>query len=312
MRGRLIVNPKSGTDRAPGLLPLIVERLRTLVADLDVTVTTCEEDTLRAATRAVDEQCHLLFVAGGDGTLNGAVRAVAAVDGGLDRITFGVIPAGTGNDFAKALDLAEQAEEALEVICQRRLIDVDVGYVNDRAFVNVSAGGFVADVSATLTEELKDATGKLAYVIGGARALFGREPFAARVHLAGAALTPAPIDLQMFAACNARFIGGGYPIAPGALIDDGLLDVFLVRRTPMLEFVAVLQKIAAGEHERDERVVSFRTAAVDLVFDRVVNVNTDGEVLEADRCRYRVGPRAAHFLCGPNPHASAEPRALVV
>jgi diacylglycerol kinase (ATP) len=286
-------------------------RLRTLVTDLDITLTTGEADILRAATRAVEEGCDLLFVAGGDGTLNAAVRAAALVPGALDRLTFGVIPAGTGNDFAKALDLSEDPAVALERLLDANVIQVDLGLLNGRPFVNTSAGGFIAEVSAVLTEPLKDATGKLAYVIGGARVLFGREPFSTQLSVA-ASDAAGPLDLQMFAICNARFIGGGYPIAPSALIDDGLLDVFLVRRTPLLEFVGLLQTIAAGRHRDDERIMHFRASELDLTFDRALNVNTDGEVMQATRCQYRVRHRGARFLCGPEPQASVGPRPLMV
>ena len=230
MRARLIVNPKSGADRAPTLLPLIADRLRALVQDLDVTLTTDEADVARAA----EDGCELLFIAGGDGTVNIAVRALADVPGALERTALGIIPAGTGNDFAKALGLGEVAETALDLLLDAQVIDVDLGVMNDRPFVNVSAGGFVADVSAILTEPLKDATGKLAYVIGGARALLGREPFSTDIRLPGGQPSAGGFELQMFAACNARSIGGGNTIAPAALIDDGLLDVFLVNRTATL------------------------------------------------------------------------------
>jgi len=311
VRARLIVNPKSGTDRAPALLPLINERLRTFVTDLDITITAKEQDIGTAALRAVQEQCDLLFVAGGDGTLNVALRALGA--DALDRMTIGLLPFGTGNDLVKALDLGEDPEDALEAMLACLTIDVDVGLVNGRPFVNTSSGGFVADVSAVLSEGLKDVAGKLAYIIGGARALFGTEPFSARVTMpqAASAVTADPMDLQMFVACNARYIGGGYPIAPGALIDDGLLDTFLVRRTTTLEFVALLQRIAAGQHADDDRILHFRAQEFVLEFDRTVRVNTDGELLTSDRCHYQVLPRAARFLCGPRPHATATPRPLI-
>jgi diacylglycerol kinase (ATP) len=312
VKARLIVNPRSGTDRAPELLPLILERLAPFLTDRDVTVTTGGEDVAGAATRACRDGCELLFIAGGDGTVNIAVRAVAAVPGALERTAFGIIPAGTGNDFAKALDLGEVPEAALDVLAGARIIDVDLGVLNDHPFINVSAGGFVADVSAALTEPLKDATGKLSYVIGGARVLFAREPFSAHVRVSGGAPYSDSVELQMFAVCNARLIGGGYPIAPAALIDDGELDVFLVKDTAILEFVAVLQRIAAGQHEQDERVLRFRAPAVELIFDRPINVNLDGEVLQTNRCAYQVRPRAARFLCGPRPYAAAPPRPLVV
>jgi diacylglycerol kinase (ATP) len=315
MRARLIVNPASGTDRAPAYLPVINARLRTLVRDLDITVTTNPEDAARAAARAIHEGADALYVAGGDGTLNAALRGVFATGPGPYAIPVGIIPLGTGNDAAKALGLGENPEEAPEALVDARLVEVDIGSLNGRPFVNTSAGGFVADVSEAVTEGLKDVTGKLAYLIGGARALLGSEPFTTRLRVSGDTAPsdrgwPGDVELQMFAICNARFIGGGYPIAPEALIDDGLLDVFLVKRMPILDFVRVLQAIAAGEHLGDERVRHFRSAAFDLEFDRAVRVNTDGELLQAASCQYRVQPRFMRFFCGPHPFASAAPTEL--
>jgi diacylglycerol kinase (ATP) len=102
-------------------------------------------------------------------------------------------------------------------------------------------------------------------------------------------------------------IGGGYPMAPHALIDDGLLDVFLVRQMPLFEFLRVLQTIAAGDHLDDERVLHFRASGFDLQFSRPVRVNTDGELFEAERCEYRVLTHAARFFCGPNPCTKQAP-----
>jgi diacylglycerol kinase (ATP) len=307
MRARLIVNPTSGADRAPQLLPLVNERLRTIVTDLDITMTTSVDDVERAATRALDERCDALYVAGGDGTLNAVLRILTRGD--VQSMPIGVIPFGTGNDFAKALGLSEDPETAVDALLERRVIAVDVGMLNDRPFVNTSAGGFIADVSATLTEGLKDAAGKLAYFIGSARALFGTEPFSARLTMAGDG-TPPPsaIDVQMFAVCNSRFIGGGYVLAPEAIIDDGLLDVLVVPQMPMLEFVGLLQRIASGGDAADPGLLRFRSSSFDLEFSRRIRVNTDGELLEADSCRYRLTRAGARFFCGPSPHALQAPR----
>src|SRR5688572_10591993 len=130
MRARLIVNPASGADRALTLLPLVNTKLATLVRDLDITITTDSNDAVRAAARAVAERCDALFVAGGDGTLNAALRGVLSVSGDV-RLPIGIIPFGTGNDFAKALGLGEQPEPALDALLDARVIDVDVGMLND-------------------------------------------------------------------------------------------------------------------------------------------------------------------------------------
>jgi diacylglycerol kinase (ATP) len=315
MRARLIANPKSGMDRVSDALPMITERLRRIVQVLDVTITTGPEDAERAAARALDDRCDAVYVAGGDGTLNAALRGLAPREG-LRTIPIGVIPFGTGNDFVKALDLGEDPGAAVEALLAAHIVDVDIGMLNDRPFANTSAGGFIADVSEQVTETLKDVTGKLAYLIGGARALFGTAPFSARLAVNDARTgtrsdAAAALDVQMFVVSNARFIGGGYEIAPAALIDDGLLDVLVVPRMPMLQFIGVLQGLAAeGGTPGHPGVLHFRTSSFDLEFDRQVRVNADGELLEAHRCHYRIRPGGARFFCGPNPHASRRPRPL--
>jgi len=313
MRARLIVNPQSGADRAPELLPLVNARLRTIVRDLDITITTTVGDAERAAARAVEERVDAVYVAGGDGTLNAAMRGLTrAVDpGSTSSPVVGVIPFGTGNDFAKALGLGEEPEAALELLLDGLVVDVDVGMLNERPFVNTSAGGFVAHVSEAVTEQLKDVAGKLAYLIGGARALLGTEPFSMRLVVHEGESVDAPqsaIDVQMFAVCNSRFIGGGFLIAPHALVDDGLLEVVVVPRMPMLEFVGVLQRLGAGLSADHPAVLQFRASAFDLEFDHRTHVNADGELLEADRCEYRVRRAGARFFCGPNPHTAAQPQ----
>jgi diacylglycerol kinase (ATP) len=308
-RARLIANPTSGANRAAELLPGLVTRLRTIAADLDVALTNSAGETMQSAARAAADGCEAVFVAGGDGTINAALRGLLANDRRA-AIPVGVIPLGTGNDFAKALDLGEDADAAVSALSARREVAVDVGLLNGRPFVNTSAGGFVADVSESVTEGLKDSTGKLAYLIGGVRALLGSEPFAARVRMHDPGSAPAWQDwqdVQMFAVCNGRFIGGGYPIAPEAVIDDGLLDVLVVPRLPRLEFVGVLQQIAGGKGHQLESVHSFRASAFDLELSHTIRVNTDGELLEASCCEYRVGGGALRFFCGPSPHAHARP-----
>ena len=80
------------------------------------------------------------------------------------------------------------------------------------------------------------------------------------------------------------------------MIDDGWLDVCLVEAMPIMEFVALLNRVSTGDHLEDERVSYFRASELDLRFDHPIKVNTDGEALTADRCHYQVRPRTARFL----------------
>ena len=311
MRAHLIVNPSSGADRAVEMLPLMRSRLETLFEELIVTVTADADDLKAAGARTVEGDCAAMYVAGGDGTVNGALRGMLGASPRA-AIPIGIIPFGTGNDFSKALGLGDEPLQALDRLLDPHVVAADVGEMNDRPFINTSAGGLIAETSDAVTPALKDIAGKVAYLIGGARALVAADPLNARLLVASeqpaagpsADLLPvAESAVQMFAVCNAPFIGGGYAIAPGALIDDGLLDVIVVPKMPVLDLLATLQRIgASGEPGRDD-VMSFRSARFDLVFDRRARVNIDGEVLEADRCVYRVRSGGAWFFCGPTPRA---------
>ena len=301
MKSRLIINPVSGTDSAPDHLQMINARLRAVVGEMDIVMTVGAGDAAGAAEAAARSGLYdRLFVAGGDGTLNEVINGAARVAGALGRITFGLVPLGTGNDFANALGLPEEIEAAIDILRAGRTVAADVGDLNGRRFVNVSAGGFIAEVSDAVNPQLKTVAGKLAYLVGGAQVLLDYEPVGARLSLVredGRVLERA-LDVQMFAVCNSRMVGGGRLIAPHALIDDGLLDVCLVEAMPTLEFIGLLTSVSAGEHLADPRVAYFRARSLELHFARAIKVNTDGEVLETDHCRYTLEPRAARFLAG--------------
>jgi diacylglycerol kinase (ATP) len=300
MRIKLIVNPASGQETAIGHLPAINARLRE-AGDVDIVLTTGEGDGVEAGRRAALEGYDRVFVAGGDGTLNEVLNGLAQVDGALGAVVLAVVPLGTGNDFATAIGVPASPEDAVDALLGGAVAPVDVGRVNDRCFLNISAGGFIADVSDAVNPQLKTVLGKLAYLIGGAQVLLDYEPVSARV---ANAATVTKASLLAFAVCNSRLIGGGRLIAPHAIVDDGWLDVCLIHAMPTLEFVALLRRVSSGDHVDDERVTYFRTQQLELAFDRAVRINTDGQVLEADRCRYEVLPGAARVLL---PRTPAEP-----
>jgi diacylglycerol kinase (ATP) len=311
---RLILNPAAGTDAGSALVTRINELLRGRFGNVDITITTGPGDGERAGFFAASEGETQLFVAGGDGTLNEVMNGVYA-SGRLGDVVFGLLPLGTGNDFATVIGIPPDVDAAVEAFADGHAIPVDVGRLDDRVFVNVSAGGFVAEVSEAVTPELKTVAGRLAYLIGGAQTLLSYEPVRARIEPFGdsyvlypsdtldavrrnspAGVAAHDVDLQLFAVCNSRLIGGGRLIAPEAVIDDGWLDVCVIEAMPTLEFLGLLRQVARGDHLDDPRVSYFRTRDLRLQFDRVIKVNTDGQVLDATSCRYTILPRAARFL----------------
>ena len=301
-RARLIANPASGADEAASHLEQLNDSLRTRFGAIEIVLTSGTGDADSAARRAVEDDCDVLFIAGGDGTLNEVLNGIAAMNA-LPRMTFGVIPFGTGNDVARALGIPLEIEAAIDTLVNARAIDIDLGDVNGRLFANTSGGGFIAETSDATSEQLKNIAGRLAFIVGGAQALIDFDPVPVTVWAQ-------PGDLRFdkgmyaYAVCNSRLIGGGRLMAPQAVIDDGLLDFCFIEEMRALEFVALLRQVVGGHHVDDPRVHYAQVSQLTLEFGRVMKVNTDGEVLEARRCSYRVLPRAARFFAGESPLAA--------
>lgn len=308
IKSHLILNPVAGIDSAPNYVEIIKEHLSGTFGEIDAFLTEKAGDARDLAAEAVKAGCTNVFIAGGDGTLNEVLNGVAATENGFEQITFGLIPLGTGNDFAKAaLNLPENVEETLVILARDEAIKVDVGKLSEESthkskshfFVNVSAGGFIAEVSDAINPQLKSIAGKLAYLIGGAQVLFDFEPFKTllKVRYASGEIVTRQYDLEMFAVCNSKMLGGGRLIAPDAEINDGLFDVCVFTATETtLEFINVLTQIAAGAHLGEESVEYFRTQFVEFEFEREIKVNADGEVLLVKKASYEILPRAAKFL----------------
>jgi diacylglycerol kinase (ATP) len=300
VKARLIVNPRSGTDSASDALEVMNARLRARVGMLDIVMTVGEGDATAAAAQAVRDGVDHLFVGGGDGTLNEVLNGVASVPDGLPAVRFGVIPLGTGNDFATALGIPDEVEAAIAQLFDGRAVAVDVGRVNGRAFVNVSAGGFIAEVSDAVNPQLKTIAGKFAYLLGGAQVMLNYEPVRATIRILGSTTER---TLHTFAVCNSQLVGGGSLIAPQAQMDDGRLDVCLIEAMSTVDFLALLRRVSNGEHLDDERVTYVQADRVEIDFARRIKINTDGQVLEAERCEYDLLPRAATFLGYRSPAA---------
>ncbi|HEU4538891.1 MAG TPA: diacylglycerol kinase family protein [Polyangiaceae bacterium] len=305
----LVVNPSSGKSDATDHVETLGARLRDAYGSVRVVPTAGPGDAEATARAAAASGARALFVAGCDGTVNEVVNGLCA--GGAPaarRPAVGIIPLGTGNDFARSLGIEGTPLEALDALLEAETHAVDLGMVNGRVFLNVSAGGLAGEVSDAVTSELKTFAGRFAYVLGGVRAIIDHESFDVRYRSsAGGKTLRGRERISLFAVCNAPTFGGGRVIAPGAKADDGLLEVCLVREAPAFEFAALLAKLAEGKHVDDPHVVWLRANRLELFFDRMTKINADGEAFEARAASYGVLPGALRVLA---PRAARAPFAF--
>ena len=301
---RVIFNPTSGGGArwTPG-------QLRAVLGDGGLDWVRTEH--LGDAREAAREWRGLLVVAGGDGTLNEAVHGIGLA-GFPEDVTLALLPTGTGNDLARTLGVPADPEGAGEVLRAGRVRSLDAarirsGEVGERFFVNVAVGGAGAEVSeAADDEEFKGRWGSMAY----SRAFF---EVARNFDAPNTKLT---VDGEVHrvravnvAVGNCRYAGGGWPAAPGADPEDGLLDLVVVERAGPLGLISLGRKVLAGaDYSRDEGIFFARGRSIRVETEPAggFGFNVDGELVGQGPAEFSVVPRALRIIVGPG----YTPRAL--
>jgi diacylglycerol kinase (ATP) len=231
------------------------------------------------AADAADRGTEVVVACGGDGTLNEVVN-------GLDgrNIPLGVVPLGTANDFARQTGIPEDADHAMDVILRRNPVRIDTASMNGRRFLNVSTGGVGAEATAETPADFKASLGPLAYAITAIRKLAGDQSRHARFTSAGFELD---VDFMAFAVGSARVTGGGTMMTPDASVTDGLLDLCVIESMPRRDFARLAMDVRRGEHVGLPGVHYAQLPWLKVVGAEILNVNVDGEAVEAPVCDYR-------------------------
>jgi YegS/Rv2252/BmrU family lipid kinase len=219
-------------------------------------------------------EADLIVLAGGDGTLSSAADRLSETG-----VVLGVLPTGTANDFARTLDLPTVLDEACGVILNGRIEDVDLGTIGDDRFLNVASAGLSVGVTRALSPQLKRYIGPLAYPVAAVQAYFRHRPFSAQLEFPGGDHEEVELgDLLQVAVANGRFYGGGAVAAPGAGIDDHLLDVYAIPRGTAWQRLKVARHFVSGAFTQQDHVLHLTTRAVRLTTTPDLPINVDGEV----------------------------------
>jgi diacylglycerol kinase (ATP) len=291
----IICNPGAGSVDDRDAIRAQLERFPSATVEF----TEGAGDASRIAREAAANGCELVIAAGGDGTLNEVINGVAP---DFDKVQLGLIPLGTGNDFAKMLDLPATVTDCVDALGAGHTRAIDLVRVTTsqvRHFINISAGGFSGAVNEKLTPEIKQSWGPLAYLRCAAEALPQLRAYRTEITLDDA--DTLALDLYNVVIANGRYVAGGTFIAPEAAIDDGLLDIILIPQNAAGSIALVAAQIAVGTHLESEGVVFRRAAKVSVQSEPGMWFNVDGELIGNDPALFEVLPRAARFLVGKAP-----------
>ena len=272
----LIVNPTAGNGRARTLLPKVTAVLAQDGAEHRVIESASLAHAKELAAEAAGRG-EVVVAVGGDG-MAGALAGAAAAAGA----SYGLIPMGRGNDLAGVLGIPADPAAAARLLVggQRRQIDL-IG-VSTPAHEEVIVAGSVYAGLPALAGQVANATrflgGPLVYPVAALRVLAGWRPVTFTVRIAG---QPRAHEFAGYAVvvANSAFFGAGMQVAPSALIDDGVLDVVLMRHAAKLTFVKALLKIKDGSHLTLPQITLERGADVTITMTRDLPAAADGESL---------------------------------
>lgn len=237
-------------------------------------------DTRRLAAEAARQGADVVVAGGGDGTLNEVVAGVCEA-GTPARCAVAVLPLGTANDFAAACGIPHNdVPAALTIAAEATITRIDVGRINGHLFVNAASGGFGAEITAGTPETLKTVLGGFAYAVNGLVQAANVTRYEAHLTAPGFAWEG---TLVAFSLGNGRLAGGGFSVAPTALLNDGLLDLVLVPDVSLGVLADVVSGTLGAPPEGPyEHLVTCQAPRLDLTVAEPMPVNLDGETMEGE------------------------------
>jgi diacylglycerol kinase (ATP) len=270
-RARLIYNPTSGREQVRRRLPYILERLEVAGYEASAHATTCAGNAVEEARLSVERGFDLIIAAGGDGTINEVIHGIAEQP---NRPKLGIIPVGTTNDFARALAIPRTIEKSCDVICNGHEMAIDIGKVNDHYFINIAGGGKLTELTYEVPSKLKTMLGQLAYYLKGMEMLPSIRPTNVRIEYDGKLFEG---EIMLFLVSNTNSVGGFEKLAPTAILNDGMFDLVILKKTNLAEFISIAGQALRGEHLNNPHIIYAKASRVKVQTEEKLQLNLDGE-----------------------------------
>jgi diacylglycerol kinase (ATP) len=272
-----IINPSSGQHSLQQKLDILIGKLvlQQIVNMVDVFYTEKKDDAYHKAKNLLETNYDFIIVVGGDGTINEVISGL--VDGHLD-IPIALLAAGTVNDFANYLNLPSDNDGICTMIKNFKTIKSDVGKINDHYFINVAAGGMFSDISFSVSKNDKKRLGSFAYYINGIANLPSqlRTNIPLQVKIDNNEIINE--DTMMFIVTNSNRVGGFDKITPYADIQDGLLDIMIIKKCSVTDLVALSKDYLLKKHIDSPFLIYKQAKKLELsCAENTVIIDIDGE-----------------------------------
>ena len=277
-----IVNPAAGNGYSLEIMRKLEETMKAKGKEYSIYRTERPgHGTVLAEELATEENISVIVSVGGDGTAG----EVAAGLTGTGK-PMGIIPAGTGNDFIKSAGIPNDPDKALELLLARTAKPTDTGTVNDRFFLNVCGTGFDVTVLDYAENEKKRHRGLTPYFLGLIKAIFHYHSIHLKITADGKEQEG---QYLICSVANGRFIGGGIPICPKADIEDGKLDLVMIRSVHRWQIPFYLPGLMLSR-DLAFRITKHLRASDIKIEGNSLRINVDGDIKPMDSVDFRINP----------------------
>lgn len=261
MKHVFIVNPLAGGGKSLRASKRIEEICKRDNLDYIIRYTSEPMDATRITKEYKEEEC-IIYSVGGDGTMNEVLNGIVG-----SKNLFAIVPAGSGNDFTKALNAIDEIKKT-----------IDIGKINERYFLNVACIGIDAEVASNAHQLMKKVKIPPSQIYN-VSILYTFIKYRFKEMECRLNSFYKKDKFTMLAVCNGRFYGGGFQIAPKAELSDGLFDVYFVSKLSKLRIPYLILKLLKCKHEGLSSVEKKQSNSVVVHSDEDIICNVDGEIL---------------------------------
>lgn len=284
-----VVNPTAGDGKAGRIWTKLEEVLHQTGQPYRVYFTRKAGDGTGLAARASDQGAELIAAVGGDGTLKEVLNGID-----LEKNIFGMIPAGTGNGFVRSLSIPLKWEKALQGLSRWEPRRIDIGRANNDLFLNSAGVGLDGAVARAASAKYKGLKGYPAYAFAlfDQAAAFSR--FQCKVKCNGLYFEDDRALVVLVA--NGRYYGGKLCIAPHASLDDGYLDLILIKKRSIPDLLVTGARVAVRKHLSSKDIIEMQGQTFEIETSRKVPLQIDGDVTFAASLKVQALPSALRVL----------------
>lgn len=292
----IFVNPAAGGGRTASCLSRIKSLLASMSFPAEFVLTESSEQLEQSARTAIATGRHLLFALGGDGTFQGLANAAFGSD-----VILGVLPAGGGNDLARALGLPKDPLAAAEAVLrgQPRWVDLVRARTADgreRLYAGGGGVGLDAEAARYASGTFRRIPGRFRYIASAIRAFSEHQPLNVHIEFPGCEFSAVHSTALLAGILNTPTYGGGLRLAPEAAVDDGFLEVVLIDDLRVTEVLKILPRLVSSGELHTPRIKRWRVKRVCLTTDRPCLFQGDGEIFGPAPLEIELLPKAIRVL----------------